>query len=156
MSPLHQYLVPWLISQAFSLIILFLAIRKPVWTRYLFGILFIAAGIFNWYTSIRTPEAYLMYANTAIGLYRHFIEGWFKEHIGIVIPLIATGQIIIGTFLLAGKRFLALGCLGIILFLLAIAPLGVGSAFPFSITVSVAAYLVYRHWKISQRTVNNE
>jgi hypothetical protein len=156
MSSLHQYLVPWMISQALSLIILFLAIRKPVWTRHLFAAGFIAAGIFNWITAVRTPGAYMTYADTAIGLYRHFIEGWFSEHIGIVIPLIASGQIIIGIFMFAGKRFLALGCLGIILFLLAIAPLGVGSAFPFSITVSVAAYLVYRDWKISQRAVNNE
>lgn len=35
-------------------------------------------------------------------------------------------------------------CIGAIVFLLAIAPLGVGSAFPFSITVSVAAFLVIR------------
>lgn len=36
----------------------------------------------------------------------------------------------------------------LILFLTAIAPLGAGSAFPFSIVVSVAAYLVFRHWQL--------
>jgi hypothetical protein len=38
-----------------------------------------------------------------------------------------------------------LGCIGIILFLSGIAPLLVGSAFPFSITVSIAAILIYKN-----------
>jgi hypothetical protein len=35
-----------------------------------------------------------------------------------------------------------LACVGVMLFLIGIAPLGVYAAFPFSITVSIAAYLV--------------
>jgi len=153
MNTFYQYLIPWSISQAASLLILFLAFRKPVWARYIFAAIFIAAGIFNWITSIRSPEAYMMYANTAVGFYRDFIDGWFKEHIRLLVPMIATGQLLIGAGMLAGRKWLAVGCLGIIVFLIAIAPLGVGSAFPFSITVSIAAYLVFRHWQkgIKQR-----
>jgi hypothetical protein len=156
MNTFLQYLIPWTISQVVSILILILAFRKPVWARYVFAFLFIAAGLFNWVTSIRTQEAYLMYADTAIGIYRDFIEGWFKEYIRLFIPMIATGQLLIGAGMLAGRKWLALGCLGIIVFLLAIAPLGIGSAFPFSITVSIAAYLVFRHWKtgIKQRAEN--
>jgi hypothetical protein len=146
MNNLHQYLISWTISQAASLLILYLAFRKPLWVRYIFAVLFFAAGIFNWITSIRTPDAYMMYADTAVGFYRDFINGFFKEHIRLIVPMIATGQLLIGAGMLAGRKWLAVGCLGIIVFLMAIAPLGVGSAFPFSITVSIAAYLVFRHW----------
>jgi hypothetical protein len=89
----------------------------------------------------------MMYANTAVGFYRDFIDGWFKEQIRLLVPMIATGQLMIGTGMLAGRKWLVLGCMGIIVFLMAIAPLGVGSAFPFSITVSIAAYFVFRHWQ---------
>lgn len=147
MNNFHQYLIPWTISQAASLLILLVAIKRPIWARYVFSFLFIAAGIFNWITSLLTPEAYMMYGKTAVGFYRDFIDGWFKEHIRLFIPMIATGQLLIGAAMLIGRKWLALGCMGIIVFLLAIAPLGVGSAFPFSITVSVAAYLVFRHWR---------
>jgi hypothetical protein len=142
---LQHYFLPWIISQIVSIIILLLAFRRPVGARYTLMVLFFAAGLFNWYASLTTPEAYMMYAETAIPLYRIFIEGWFSRNIGWVIPVIATGQLLIGTGLLIGHRWLALACLGIILFLLAIAPLGIGSAFPFSITVSIAAYLVFRN-----------
>ena len=147
MNPLQQYWIPWTISQVVSLIILFLAIKKPVWTRYIFAVLFIAAGLFNWFTALSTPEAYLMYAGTSIGIYKQFITGIFSEHIAMFIAPIATGQILIGLGMLTGKRWLELGCLGIVIFLMGIAPLGVGSAFPFSITVSIAVYFVYRHYK---------
>lgn len=147
MAGFSQYIIPWTISQVAGLLILLAAWKKPVWTRYIFAFLFLAAGIFNWFTSMRTPGAYLMYAETAVPLYRDFISGWFSNHIRVVIPVIATGQLAIGLMMLAGGSWQALGCLGIMVFLLAIAPLGVGSAFPFSIVVSVAAYLVYRHWQ---------
>jgi hypothetical protein len=153
MNNFHQYLIPWTISQAASLLIIFMAFKKPLWARYTFAALFLAAGIFNWITSLRTPEAYMMYADTAVGFYRDFINGYFKEHIRLIVPMIATGQLLIGAGMLAGRNWLAVGCLGIIVFLMAIAPLGVGSAFPFSITVSIAAYFVFRHWQkgIKQR-----
>ncbi len=147
MDSLQQYLVPWTISQIVGILLLLLAWKKPVWARFVFAFLFIAAGIFNWFTSLTTPEAYLMFSSTAVGFYREFINGWFSSHINIFIPAVATGQITIGIMMLAGRHWLALGCLGIIIFLTAIAPLGVGSAFPFSITVSVATFLVYRHWQ---------
>lgn len=147
MNAFQQYLVPWSISQLISIVILVLAIKKPVWTRYIFAVIFISAGVFNLITSSNTPQAYLMYADTAVGFYREFINGWFKEHVTLTVSVIAFGQLLIGAGMIAGRRWMVLGCLGIIAFLLAIAPLGIGSAFPFSLTVSVAAYFVYRHYQ---------
>nr|MBP9099551.1 hypothetical protein [Ferruginibacter sp.] len=55
------------------------------------------------------------------------------------------GQLIIGLGLLARGMIVKLSCIGGIIFMLAIAPLGFGAAFPFSITSSVALFLLYRH-----------
>ncbi len=104
--------------------------------------------MFNWYTALTTPQAYLMYAETAIPLYQDLLNGWVGRNLEVIIPAIATCQLLIGAGMFAGGRWLAWGCLGIVLFLAGIAPLGVGSAFPFSVTVSVAAFLVYRHWQL--------
>ena len=152
MDHLQQYLPMYIGSQVFSLVILLLAWKRPVWTRYIFAALFVAAGAFNWYTAMTTPEVYLMYADLTIPLYHDFITGWFKDHITLLVPAIATGQVLIGAGLLAGGRWFDAACLGIVIFLLAIAPLGVGSAFPFSVTVSIAAYFVYRN----RRRQNNK
>jgi hypothetical protein len=152
MTAFHTYLIPWTISQVVSIILLLLAIKRPSWMRWVFAVMFIAAGIFNMFTAFTTPEAYLMYADTAIGPYKAFINGWFGEHIRIMVPVIATGQILIGMGMIAGGRCMAFACWGIIVFLAAIAPLGVGSAFPFSVTVSIAVYLVYRYWRIQRKT----
>jgi len=148
MNELKDFLIPYLVSQAFSLILLGLAWKKPVAARYIFAVLFLGAGLFNWYTSMTTPEAYLMYTKTAIPLYKDLLNGWVGRNLQVIVPAIATCQLLIGAGMFTGGRGLAWGCLGIILFLTGIAPLGVGSAFPFSITVSVAAFLVYRHWQL--------
>ena len=147
MTSLQNYLVPWIISQVFSIVLLFIAWKKPVWARYIFSVMFLAAGTFNWFTVTNTPEAYQMYAETAIGFYRDFINGWFRDHVLLAVGAIATGQLLIGAGMMAGRRWLAFSCLVIIIFLIAIAPLGVGSAFPFSITVSIAVFLVYRYYR---------
>ena len=56
MSNFHQYLIPRKISQVVSIVILFLVIKKPVWTKFVFAFIFVAAGVFNLYTSVRRPE----------------------------------------------------------------------------------------------------
>jgi len=145
---MENYLIPYLIAQLVGVAILILAIKRPGWARWFFAVLFFAAGVFNWYTSVTNPLSYLGFADHAVPLYRTFILGWFSRHVQLVIPLVATGQLLIATGLVAGGCWLAAACLGIILFLMAIAPLGIGSAFPFSILVSVAAYLVFRHWQL--------
>jgi hypothetical protein len=57
---------------------------------------------------------------------------------------IAVGQLAIGMLAAGTGRWVRLAMLGSMAFLLAIAPMGVGAAFPFSVFVVVAAYLVFR------------
>lgn len=79
-----------------------------------------------------------------------------------MVTLISAGQgaIAIG-FLLKGW-WVKLAGIGAILFLLAIAPLGVGAGFPFSITVSIAAFFILQKdvlnyiWEDWQRSAGNK
>jgi len=142
MDSFDQYLWPYIGSQVVSVILLVLAWKKPVWARIGFGLLFLGAGIFNWYIALTEPASYLVYAETAIPVYRDFILGWFKENLTIMILLIGIGQFSIGIGMFLKDGWVRAACIGVIVFLLAIAPLGMGSAFPFSITVSVAAFLL--------------
>lgn len=142
MSRLEEFLIPYIISQVASIIILIVAWKKTSWARVLFALLFFWASGTNMYIGITKPDTYQLYADLAIPLYRDFINGWFSHYNHIIIPLIAVGQFLIGTGMLLKGWWVKAACAGAIIFLLSIAPLMVGSAFPFSITVSVAAWLV--------------
>ena len=144
MDGLKEYLIPYVISQIASIIILIVASKHTKAARILFVLLFFWASITNMYTGIVTPNAYLEYGEMAIPLYRDFINGWFSRHMDLLIPIIATGQFLIAVGMLLRGWLVKIACIGIIIFLLAIAPLMVGSAFPFSITVSIAAFLVFK------------
>ena len=142
MDGLQEYLVPYLISQAASLIILIVALKRTRWARWLFSILFLWASGTNMYLGLTDPDSYLDNARFAIPLYRDFINGWFSHHNHIIIPLIAIGQFFIAVGMLLHGWWVKLACIGSIIFLLSISPLMIGSAFPFSITVSIAGFLI--------------
>lgn len=142
MEELKEYLWPYLISQAVSFIILFAAWKRTRWARWLFVVLFFWAFCINLYLGLTDPDSYLDYTRFAIPLYRDFINGWFNHYNHIIIPLIAIGQLFIAIGMLLKNWLVKWACFGAIFFLLSIAPLMVGSAFPFSITVSIAALLI--------------
>ncbi len=144
MKGLDHWLLPYILSQIVSLLLLWLCIKNNNWGRTAISLLFLYAGIYNMYIGFSRPEEYLNFAEFAIPLYQKFIRGWFSLHNGTMIPLIATGQFLSGIFLLLGGIWPRLGIIGVIAFLLAIAPLMTGSAFPFSITVSIAAMILWR------------
>jgi hypothetical protein len=66
------------------------------------------------------------------------------------------GQLLIGVGLMLNNAWTKLACIGGILFGLAIAPLGVGSAFPSTVSMAVGFYILarkYQHdyiWKWNQ------
>jgi hypothetical protein len=61
-----------------------------------------------------------------------------------VVGAIAVGQLAVAILVALRGRAAQLGLVGAIAFLLAIAPLGRGSAFPFSLVASLAAALLLR------------
>lgn len=145
MNGLDQYIAPYIISQVASVIILIVAWKRTRWARWLFALLFFWASAKNMYFGVANPGIYQEYADMAVPVYRDFINGWFSHYNYFVIPLIAVGQFCIAIGMLLKGTWVKLACIAAIIFLFGIAPLLVGSAFPFSITVSIASALIYRN-----------
>ncbi|RAJ11506.1 hypothetical protein [Arenibacter echinorum] len=144
MEALEEFLVPYVISQIVSIVILIVALKNTRTARGILSVLFLWASATNMYYGLSKPEIYLEYGDMALPFYRDFIEGWFSHNKHILIPLIAFGQFFIGIGMLLKGWFVKLACFGAIIFFIAISPLMVGSAFPFSITVSIAVYIVLK------------
>ena len=139
MNSFSDFLIPYAVSNLFSLLLLWLNWKRPRVGLVLFGFIFILAGIFNFYTASTTPEIYLQYASWALfDFYVEFIGGFFRDHAGMIVKMIAVGQILIGVMLLIKKREMKLpAIIGGILFFIAIAPLGLGSAFPATLIMAL-------------------
>jgi hypothetical protein len=131
-------------SNVAALLILLASWRRRNLGRFLFFALFLWAAQINLRTAIGNPGAYLEYARWAIAPYRAFILGPFARHAGLIVGAIAVGQFAIAILVVLRGRAVRLGMFGAITFLLAIAPLGRGSAFPFSLVTSLAAVLLMR------------
>lgn len=131
------------LSNAISLLLLILAFNRPLTARTLISILFIGAACFNSYTAIVHSEKYMVYADlAAIPAYEKFIRGAFSRHISTYILPIAIAQLAIG-ICIAGRGALSRAALaGAIIFLLAIAPLGAGSAFPCTVVLAAACMVL--------------
>jgi hypothetical protein len=135
-----EFLAPYLLANALALAALAIAFWRRGAVRWAAAVLFAWAAITNTRTVLGDPGAYLEYAAlTPSEWYRAFITGWFSRHIEVSVLEIAGGQVAIAV-LLASPRHAHrwTGALGAWVFLLAIAPLGVGSAFPFSLTFGAA------------------
>jgi hypothetical protein len=97
--------------------------------------IFVWAATVNTFTAATEPWVYLAYAGlTPSHWYEAFINGWFSRHISEFVMTIAAGQLTIAILLSREGRARRLGVWGAMVFLLAIAPLGVGSGFPFSLS----------------------
>ena len=155
MKGLDQYLVPYIISQVVGLGMLLVSTLNIRLARILFSLMFLYAGCYNMYIGLTKPDTYLGFSELAIPLYRDFINGWFSQYNHIVIPLIAIGQLFISISMALKERWVIMACLGVIIFLLSISPLMVGSAFPFSIPVSIAALLILRKKEFNYIWIKN-
>ena len=99
------------------------------------------------YTGNSNPQAYVDYGQSAAGLYQKFIYGIFSSYTSLIVSLIASGQIIVGIFLLMKRTLFLLGIVGGIIFLVAISPLGIGSAFPSTLLMAISLVLLYLRYK---------
>jgi hypothetical protein len=135
-----EYKNAYLISNAIALALLALAFRRPNWVRWVSVAIFGWAAFTNWRIATTAPLDYQTFADlTQFAPYRDFIHGWFREHTAALLEPIAAGQLAIALMLIRNRQVTRrLAVFGAVVFLLAIAPLGVGSAFPFSITYGAA------------------
>ena len=137
-----EWLVPYLISNAVAVLLLLTAFKRPEVTRWACVVIFLAAAVVNTRLAIIRPLDYVDYGGfTPFALYREFIYGWFSRHVRMLVLPIAAGQLAIAVLLTRSWPWRELGIAGAVLFLLGIAPLGVGSAFPFSFLL-IGALLV--------------
>jgi hypothetical protein len=129
----------------FAVLLILVAARWPRLARCIFSVLFLGAGIWNLFASLSMPMFYVVtYGRLATPPYAAFIAGPFASNPALFVVPIAVGQLVVGALATGTGGRVRLSMLGSMLFLLAIAPMGVGSAFPFSIFVMLAAYLVFR------------
>jgi hypothetical protein len=129
----------------FVLFLLLAAAKWPRVARSLFSVMFVGAGVWNLFASLTMPQFYLeTYGHLATPLYAAFIYGPFAVDPALFVVPIAIGELAIGILATGTGRALQVGMVGSMIFLLAIAPMGVGSAFPFSLFGILAAYLLFR------------
>jgi hypothetical protein len=140
-----EFLIPYLVSNAVSLALVLAAPKWPRPVRVLFVLIFLGAGSFNAYMAMSQPEGYLVYGRWALlPAYRDFISGVFSRYTQPIVLAIALGQLAVGVLLTRKGRSFWLGVAGGMVFLLAIAPLGIGSAFPATLLMALALYLMAR------------
>ncbi|MGZ5134230.1 MAG: hypothetical protein ACXWCG_03740 [Flavitalea sp.] len=151
----QTFLIAYIISNALAIIFFIAALKRPRICRFLFSVLFGWASWANWNMAINNPHDYLNYADLAfLEIYKTFITGWFSDHIQIAVSFIATGQALIAISLLLKGLIYKLGLIGGIIFLIAIIPLGIGSAFPCTLILAISLGLMLNQdqyiWKHEQ------
>lgn len=135
--------IPYLLSNLLGLVMLVIAWRWATVARVLIVAGFVTAGVFNIVTALADPEGYLRFADHAWPPYP-----WLVEHVFALAPrgfvlAIATAQIAGAVLLAFGARRVArAGALVLVVFLVAIAPFGIGSAFPSSLLLAAAVWCV--------------
>ena len=146
---IQDFLIPYIISNVFSLLLIFICYKWPKAGKILWGVLFFVAGTFNIYTATTTPQIYVdAYGPSAVfTFYRDFIYGIFSRHTALFVSLIGCGQLVTALFLFLPNKAYRFGILGGIIFLMAISPLGIGSAFPSTLLMAVSLWLLWRRLK---------
>lgn len=141
----HLNLIALVICNVFSIAILFASIKWPRVARAAFFLVFGCAAWVNWKVSQESPSVYSIYSDLAwSSVYRDFINGWFSTHIALTVGTIACCQALIAISMLARRSFYRTGCIGGIIFLLAITPLGVGSGFPCTVILALALGVIFK------------
>lgn len=136
-------------SNLVALLMLLSSWKKPAVARFLYFLLFGWASIVNHRTATYTPEVYQEYADYAIlPFYRSFILGWFTGHITTTVNTIAAVQLFISLSMWGKGWFFKAGAICGIVFLVAIAPLGLASAIPATLMMAFGLWLLLRQLHI--------
>jgi len=139
--------VPYIITHAISIVLIFICYKWPKIGKVAWGIIFVLAGIFNIYLGLTNPQKYVDLGQGAVGIYQKFIYGIFSSYTSLIVSLIALGQIMVGIFLFMKRMPFLWGILGGIIFLVAISPLGIGSAFPSPLLMVISLILLHIRYK---------
>jgi hypothetical protein len=138
-------LAAWIVSNVFALALIVIAWRLPKVCRAILGLGFTAAALFNAVAVLANPQAYVLgFGPQALfPFYENFIYGPFARHTTAFVLVIAAGQLAIGLLMFARGTVFRIGLAGGMLFFLAIAPLGQGSALPMPLLGIVALWVLW-------------
>ena len=143
MDELKQYAIAYTISNILAVLSIAGALQKPRWTRIGLAAVFLWASYVNSNIALYEPARYLEYNRfTIVPIYKDFINGFFSTHIRQIVIPIAIAQFLIFAGLLRGGIWTKLACIGGILFGLSITPLGIGSAFPATLLMAIAFFIL--------------
>jgi len=135
----------YLVSNIFALGLILTAVRWPHVARVLVSLLFVGGGTWNLFASLTMPAFYVAtYGHLATPPYQAFIYGPFAANAALFVVPIGIGELAIGLLAAGSGTRVRLSMMGLTGFMLGLAPLGVGGAFPFSIFAIVAGYVLYR------------
>ncbi|HZT08376.1 MAG TPA: hypothetical protein VFC51_15225 [Chloroflexota bacterium] len=135
----------FIVSNLIALVLVLFASTRPKIARFFFSFFFFGAGIWNLFASLTMPAFYVAtYGPVATPPYAAFINGPFAAMPALFVVPIAIGQLAIGILATGTGSWVRLSMLGSAIFLAAIAPMGVGAAFPFSLFGILAAFLLFR------------
>jgi hypothetical protein len=141
----EEFMLPVILANLVAVILALSSYNFPRFMRFIWGLIFIVAGIVNLITVYNEPGIYVdAYGPAAIDAYKDIIYGPFSKKPAVYVTLIAAGQMLAGSLIWSGRFWYYLGLVGGILFLLAIAPLGVGSAFPSTVIMALGLILMMR------------
>ncbi len=145
----------YLVANMVSLLVLIAAISRPAVARVMLSLIFIGAGLFNAVMGIREPALFMTYgAMTPLLAYEQFIYGAFRNNITAIVLSISICQLVAGIFIASRRTMMILGLIAVIIFLVAIAPLGAGSAFPSTLLLAAAAViLLFKEKSISAHSL---
>ena len=138
------FVLAYVMSNVLALFSIPAAIKAPKLARLFFLLLFGWACWINSSMAVNTPWVYQDYADSAIPLYREFIMGAFEPIITPMVLAIAVCQGLIAISMLLKGKWFKFGCLGGIVFGLAVAPLGTYAAFPATISMAIALYMLLK------------
>ena len=145
MSPLQIQYAP-ILCNVIAVIILAVCWRWKTAGRFLFVLVFLWAALYNFWMAFARPEEYLTYARFAYSTwYQLFILVFFTRHTTAVVATIALGQLAIAVLISLRGTAVHLGLIGAIFFLVAIAPLGTGAAFPATVIAAGGASLLLQN-----------
>jgi hypothetical protein len=137
------YFIPTIAANLVALVLFIAAVFWPRLVRWGYVVLFVSASLVNGYLALQRPALYVQsYGETAaISIYRAFINGYFATHAETILLAVTAGQLLVALLLTRTGVFFWLGVVGACIFLLAIAPLGFGSAFPAPLILAAALFM---------------
>lgn len=140
-------LVSWVFylgCNALAIFMIRISKTRPPLARMILLLIFLFAAGFNAYTALDAPWNYKDFADSAMPLYKRFILGAFIPIITPMVLTIAVCQLLIALAMTTRGELLQAGCWAGIIFLIAIAPLGLYAAFPMPLLLAWAMLRLMR------------